>query len=371
MLYAGLDLSRQRLDVHVLDEDGRTVEVTAVRPDGRRAPHARRPHRAARPGGDGGRRVDDGSPLRPRPARARRLGRRDRRRGQGQGAGAARGQDRQDRRPGARRAGPTRPRAGDLAARPGGPRGAGAGPLPPPPRPPSDRPQEPHPRHAHHLRSPGAGGGPLRCGRPGAARAARACPEPWARRWRRACGWSTNSTTGSAPATGSCGGSVPTTRRPAPHDRARGGLGPGLHDRVGDRRHPPFRQPQEAGRVHRPLPARAPVGRAAIAAGRSRRTGPKYLRWALIEAATHAARHPRYKERYERTKRRLGRQRGAKVAASTSPASSPTAIWHVLTKNEPFAPAGPAHRSGRLTTPVWNWAAGSLPPDLVLPPRRP
>ena len=34
MLHAGLDLSRQRLDVHVLDEDGRTVEVTAVRPDG-------------------------------------------------------------------------------------------------------------------------------------------------------------------------------------------------------------------------------------------------------------------------------------------------------------------------------------------------
>ena len=33
MLYAGLDLSRQRLDVHVLDEEGSTVEVTAVRPD--------------------------------------------------------------------------------------------------------------------------------------------------------------------------------------------------------------------------------------------------------------------------------------------------------------------------------------------------
>ena len=26
MLYVGLDLSRQRLDVHVLDEEGRTVE---------------------------------------------------------------------------------------------------------------------------------------------------------------------------------------------------------------------------------------------------------------------------------------------------------------------------------------------------------
>src|ERR1035437_8050118 len=33
MLYTGLDLSRRRLDVHVLDEDGRTIEVTAVRPD--------------------------------------------------------------------------------------------------------------------------------------------------------------------------------------------------------------------------------------------------------------------------------------------------------------------------------------------------
>ena len=33
MLYAGLDLSRQRLDVHVLDEDGRTVEVTAATPE--------------------------------------------------------------------------------------------------------------------------------------------------------------------------------------------------------------------------------------------------------------------------------------------------------------------------------------------------
>ncbi len=33
MLYAGLDLSRQRLDVRILDEVGRTVEVTAARPD--------------------------------------------------------------------------------------------------------------------------------------------------------------------------------------------------------------------------------------------------------------------------------------------------------------------------------------------------
>ena len=32
MLYAGSALSRQRLDVHVMDEDGAAMEVTAVRP---------------------------------------------------------------------------------------------------------------------------------------------------------------------------------------------------------------------------------------------------------------------------------------------------------------------------------------------------
>ena len=31
------------------------------------------------------------------------------------------------------------------------------------------------------------------------------------------------------------------------------------------------------------------------------RNGPKYLRWALIEAAVHACRHPAYAERYRRT----------------------------------------------------------------------
>ena len=71
------------------------------------------------------------------------------------------------------------------------------------------------------------------------------------------------------------------------------------------------------------------------------KNGPKYLRWALIEAATHAARDPRYRDRYERTKRRLGRQRGGKVARVEVARQLADAIWHVLTQNEPFAPAGP------------------------------
>jgi transposase len=37
--------------------------------------------------------------------------------------------------------------------------------------------------------------------------------------------------------------------------------------------------------------------------------GPRYLRWALIEATMHALGHPAYAERYQRTKRRLGKQR--------------------------------------------------------------
>jgi transposase len=72
------------------------------------------------------------------------------------------------------------------------------------------------------------------------------------------------------------------------------------------------------------------------------KNGPKYLRWALVEAAIHAARHPHYKDRYERTRRRLGRQRGAKVARVELARELAKAIWHVLMKNEPFAPAGPA-----------------------------
>jgi transposase len=68
--------------------------------------------------------------------------------------------------------------------------------------------------------------------------------------------------------------------------------------------------------------------------------GPRYLRWALVEAATVACRHPLYRERYQRTKRRLGKQRGAKVAQVDLARRLSEAIWHMLSRNRPFAPAG-------------------------------
>ena len=74
------------------------------------------------------------------------------------------------------------------------------------------------------------------------------------------------------------------------------------------------------------------------------KNGPKYLRWALIEAATHASRHPAYQPRYERTKRRLGKQRGSKVARVDVARQLATAIWHMLTKREPFRPGRPHAR---------------------------
>ena len=79
--------------------------------------------------------------------------------------------------------------------------------------------------------------------------------------------------------------------------------------------------------------------------------GPKYLRWAMLEATMHALRHPAYAERYQRNKRRLGRQRGAKVAQIDIARKLTEAIWHMLTHNQPFTPArGRLHfSSGRLT----------------------
>src|SRR4051812_38195463 len=68
--------------------------------------------------------------------------------------------------------------------------------------------------------------------------------------------------------------------------------------------------------------------------------GPKYLRWALIEAAQHACRHPLYRDRYQRNKARLGKQRGAKVAQVDTARRLAEAIWHMLNTNQPFAPAG-------------------------------
>ena len=59
-----------------------------------------------------------------------------------------------------------------------------------------------------------------------------------------------------------------------------------------------------------------------------------------MEAATNACRHPIYRDRYQRNKRRLGKQRGTKVAQVDLARRLAHAIWHMLTRNQTFAPAG-------------------------------
>lgn len=66
--------------------------------------------------------------------------------------------------------------------------------------------------------------------------------------------------------------------------------------------------------------------------------GPKYLRWALVEATVHAARHRAYADHHARTKARLGRQRGPKVARIETARRLTEAIWHMLTRQQPFSP---------------------------------
>ena len=61
-----------------------------------------------------------------------------------------------------------------------------------------------------------------------------------------------------------------------------------------------------------------------------------------IEAATNATHHPAYAERYQRTRTRLGRQRGKRIARVDIARRLSEAIWHMLIKGQPFAPAGAA-----------------------------
>jgi transposase len=69
------------------------------------------------------------------------------------------------------------------------------------------------------------------------------------------------------------------------------------------------------------------------------KNGPKYLRWALIEAAHNAARRSGvYAARFQAIKRRLGPQRGSQVAAVELARKLAEAIWHMLMRQQPFIP---------------------------------
>jgi hypothetical protein len=113
-----------------------------------------------------------------------------------------------------------------------------------------------------------------------------------------------------------------------------------------------------------------------IQSGSSGRRGPiskhgsRYLRWGLFEAAMNACKHPIYAERYQHTKRRLGRQRGPKVAQIELSRKLTEAIWHRLTRNQPFA-LGRARSGGAFSKESRQAARRKPAPAISHSPRRP
>src|SRR4051794_31653476 len=129
MLHVGLDLSRTRVDVHVMNEAGAPMLVTTAAPDAgglaslvHRVGAFGQPGTAAIESMTGARFVHDQLELHGWDVQVADAG-------LGQRAGAASGQDRPHRCVGAHRAVPAGVGAGDLVARSGGARRAGAGPL--------------------------------------------------------------------------------------------------------------------------------------------------------------------------------------------------------------------------------------------------
>jgi len=68
--------------------------------------------------------------------------------------------------------------------------------------------------------------------------------------------------------------------------------------------------------------------------------GPRWLQWAFIEATIWAARHHTYRDRHQGIVKRLGPQRGPKVARVDTARRLTTATWWMLTRQEPFNPRG-------------------------------
>jgi hypothetical protein len=116
-------------------------------------------------------------------------------------------------------------------------------------------------------------------------------------------------------------------------------LGTRLHDRRRARRHRPLRLAAQALRLHRPLPARLPVGRVRSTRP-ARQTGTEVPAVGARRGRRPCQHPPAYRERYQRTKTRLGKQRGAKIAQVDLARRLAEAIWHMLTRDRPFAPAG-------------------------------
>jgi transposase len=88
------------------------------------------------------------------------------------------------------------------------------------------------------------------------------------------------------------------------------------------------------------------------------KNGPKYLRWALIEAATHAAHHPRYRDHYQRTRRGSASSGAPRSPGWRWPASSPRPSGTCSTTANPSLRQGPTALLWSHDDPGLRWTAG-------------
>ena len=122
---------------------------------------------------------------------------------------------------------------------------------------------------------------------------------------------------------------------PPAHERSRDPLGACVHDRRRDRRDRALLVAGEARRLHGALPARRPIGgQGPPRAADQARSHLPALGLARGDDA-RAPSTPPTRERYQRTKRRLGKQRGAKVAQIDIARRLADAIWHMLSRKRP------------------------------------
>ena len=127
---------------------------------------------------------------------------------------------------------------------------------------------------------------------------------------------------------------------PAADERAGDRLGPRLHDRRRDRRDREVLLTREADRLHRPLPAGQPIRRQGPPRA-DHQAGPDLPALGPDRGDDARLSPPRLSpSATSETRSGWASNAGPRSPRSTSPAGSRHAIWHMLSRNEEFAPRG-------------------------------